>query len=200
VSTICRPTNNFTFQVETSHLALLSHSMKNEWVVDSRCPHNMVKHSSLFTSLNKVEERKIYVFDGFTLDIVGQGDVSYQHGRIVVIYHVPNLSANLLYVAQLTHTCKIVLFWPDQFFVEDLKKVQSFFIGGFLYPKDSLYKFCDMNRPDIDLTTLVSHTNRGSRTWNERPIHLIFQSLQSMETHNMVVGLPKVFPPKGVCK
>jgi hypothetical protein len=61
-------------------------------------------------------------------------------------------------VSQLTQTGKIVEFWPDQFFVRDLKKGWSIF-GGFLDPKDSLYKFCDMTRPDSELTSLVSHTD-----------------------------------------
>jgi hypothetical protein len=36
----------------------------------------MAKDASLFTSLNEAKERKIYVVDDFSLDIVGQGDVS----------------------------------------------------------------------------------------------------------------------------
>jgi hypothetical protein len=45
--------------------------------VDSRCTHNMAKDTSLFTLLNKVEKRKIYVADDFALDIASQGDVSH---------------------------------------------------------------------------------------------------------------------------
>jgi hypothetical protein len=73
----------------------------------------MDKDASLFTSLDEVVERKIYVVDDFSLDIVGQGDVSCRHGRIVDVYHVPNLSANLLLVSQLTQIGNIVEFWPD---------------------------------------------------------------------------------------
>jgi hypothetical protein len=90
--------------------------MKNEWVVDSGCTHHMAKDASLFTSLNEAKERKISVIDEFSLDIVGHGDVSYRHGIIVEIYYVPNLTSNLLFVSQLTKTCKIVEFWSDQFF------------------------------------------------------------------------------------
>jgi hypothetical protein len=61
----------------------------------------MDKDASLFTSLNEAKERKIYVVDDFSLNIVGQGDVSCRHGRIVNVYHVPNLSANM-FVSQLT--------------------------------------------------------------------------------------------------
>ena len=58
----------------------------------------MDKDTSLFTSLNEVKERKIYVANYFTLDVVGQGDVSCQCGRIVNLYHVPNLNEIFLYV------------------------------------------------------------------------------------------------------
>jgi hypothetical protein len=47
-------------------------------------------------------ERKIYVVDDCALDIAGQGDVSFQHGIIVDVYHVSNLGANLFFVSQLT--------------------------------------------------------------------------------------------------
>jgi hypothetical protein len=87
---------------------------------------------------------KIYVVDDFTLDIVGHGDVPCRHGKIVDIYHVPNLSENLLLVSQLTQTSNIVEFWPDRFFVKDLKNDRSIVTEGFLDSKDGLYKFCDL--------------------------------------------------------
>jgi len=72
-------------------------------------------------SLDKDVERNIYVADDFARDIVGHGDVPYRHRNIVDIYHVPNLSANLLSVSQPTQTCKIVEFRIDQFFFQDMK-------------------------------------------------------------------------------
>jgi hypothetical protein len=55
----------------------------------------------------------MYVFADFYLDVFCQGDLSCQHGKIVYVYHVPNLSFILLFVASLTQTCKIVEFWLD---------------------------------------------------------------------------------------
>jgi catalase len=98
---VCRPIDNFTFQFKTSH-TLLSHFAQNELVVDSRCTHHMVKDASLFTSMNDTEERKICVDDDFSLDIVGQGDVTYRHGKFFYVYHVTNPSPNLLFFSQLT--------------------------------------------------------------------------------------------------
>ena len=63
----------------------------------------MDKDASLFMSLIEVKERNIYVVDDFFLDIVGQGDVTYQHGRDFDAYHVPNLNANLFSICQLKH-------------------------------------------------------------------------------------------------
>jgi hypothetical protein len=36
------------------------------------------------------------------------------------VYHVPSLSANLVFVPQLTHTSKKVEFWLDQCIVKDM--------------------------------------------------------------------------------
>jgi len=63
----------------------------------------MDKEATLFCMrLNKFEERKIYVADDFSLDFVGQGDVAYRHGKIFDVYHMPNLSANMLFVSHFT--------------------------------------------------------------------------------------------------
>jgi hypothetical protein len=99
----------------------MSHTMQNEWVVDSRCTHHMVKDATLFTRLNKFESI-IYVVDDFSLVVVGQGDIACRRGKIVNVYHVANLSANLLSISQLNHTHKNVEFLPDRFFIQDLKK------------------------------------------------------------------------------
>jgi hypothetical protein len=71
----------------------------------------MDKYASLFTRLNKSKDSKIYVVDDFSLDVVAQGDVARQHGNIVDVYHVPKISANIFFVAQLTQKDNIVQFW-----------------------------------------------------------------------------------------
>jgi hypothetical protein len=157
MSDVHRPADNFTFQVRTSY-ALLSHSAQNEWVVESGCTHHMAKDTSLFMWLDEAKERKIYVAHDFSLDVACQGDVSCQHGNIVDIYHVPNLSSNLLFVTQLTQIGEIVEFWPDRFCVRDLKKGKSIIVRGLFDLTYNLYKFHDMTRPHIEPTALVSHT------------------------------------------
>jgi len=78
MSIIRRLIDIFTFQFGTSQ-SLLSHSMKNEWVVDFGCTHHMAKDASLFTWLDEAKVRKIYLVDDFSLDVVGHGDVTYRH-------------------------------------------------------------------------------------------------------------------------
>jgi hypothetical protein len=53
----------------------------------------------LSTWFDEDKEKKIYVLDDFSLDVVGQGDVTSPYGNIVNVFHVPNLSTNLLCVA-----------------------------------------------------------------------------------------------------
>jgi hypothetical protein len=122
----------------------------------------MTKYATLFMRLNKVEESRIYVVDDFALDVVGQGDLAYRHGKISDVYHVPNLSANMFSISQLTQTGKIVEFWPDRFYVWDLKKGKSIVIDGVLDPTDNLYKFCDSTQPKYELISLISHTYERS--------------------------------------
>jgi hypothetical protein len=131
--------------------------MYNEWVFDSSCTHHMDNDASFLVSLDEVMERRIYVVDDISFNIDGRGDVSCRYGRIFYVYHVPNLSANLLLVSQLKKTCKIVEFWLYRFFVRDLKKGRSIVIGEFLDPKDNLYKFFDMTQPDYEPDTLFPH-------------------------------------------
>ena len=90
VSIVHQPADNFTFQVQTSQ-ALLSHFAQNEQVVDSGCTHHMDKDAYLFTWLDEAKESKIYVVDDFSLYVAGQGVVACRHGKIVDVYHVPNL-------------------------------------------------------------------------------------------------------------
>jgi len=65
---------------------------------------------------------------------------------------------------------------------------------------ENLYKFYESSRHEPELIALVSHTYERSQIWHEQLKHLNFRSLQVLATYNMVVGLSKVFPPKGVCK
>jgi hypothetical protein len=74
VIVVHRSTDNFTLQVRTSQ-EFFSHTLKNEWVVYSRCTHHMAKYPSLFSSLEKYIEGKIYVDDVFYLNTICHGDV-----------------------------------------------------------------------------------------------------------------------------
>ena len=96
----------------------------------------MAKDASLFSSSNVSTKNNIYVDDGFALDIIGHGDINCQHGQIVDVYHVPNLSVYLLFISQVTKACKIVKFWLDRFFVKDLKKDGLIITEGVLKSKD----------------------------------------------------------------
>lgn len=80
----------------------LDHTSQNEWVVDHACTHHMTKDPSLFSSMEFAIENKNFVVDDFTLNIDSHGDAFYRCGQIVYVFHVPNISANMLPVSQLT--------------------------------------------------------------------------------------------------
>lgn len=95
----------------------------------------MDKDPSLFSSLNSTLEKKIFVANNFALDIVDHGDVTCQYGCLVNMFHVPNISDNLLLISQLTQTRKIFKLWSDRFFIKNLKD-RSIIAYGLLKPKD----------------------------------------------------------------
>jgi hypothetical protein len=72
---------------------------------------------------------------------------------------VPNLIANMFFIAQLKQTCNIVEFWLDRFRFHDLKKGKLIFIGDILDLIDILYMLCDLTRPETELNALISHIN-----------------------------------------
>ena len=116
----------------------------------------MIKDTSLFSSLDIVVENNIYVVDDFALDIAIHGYVACQRGQTINMFHVPSLSVNLLLVSQPTQTGKIVEFYPDHFFTKDLRKHRSIITVESLDPKDQMYKFCDLPRPESKSTTLIA--------------------------------------------
>lgn len=96
----------------------------------------MARDFSLLSSLDVSTKKKIYVADDFPLDIVGHGYMYYRHGQIVNVYHVPNISENLLSISQLAPTGKIVEFQPNCFFFKDLKKYGLIIIEGVINSKE----------------------------------------------------------------
>jgi hypothetical protein len=65
-------------------------------------------------------------------------------------------------IAHLTHIGNTMELWPDQFYVDYLKKGNSIISDGLLDLTNNLYKFSDMTRLEPKLTALVSHTNEKS--------------------------------------
>ena len=54
---------------------LHAYSSRNEWVVESSCTNHLAKDASLFSSLGKVVEHKIYVTNDFAHDIARCSDI-----------------------------------------------------------------------------------------------------------------------------
>ena len=61
----------------------------------------------------------MFVSNDYCLTIVGFGKIKCQYSMIIDMYRVLSLSANLLFVPQLTQVGKKVEFWPNPFVVKD---------------------------------------------------------------------------------
>jgi hypothetical protein len=85
---------------------------------------------------------------------------------ITYIYHVPNLSANLLLVSQLTQTGKKVEFWRDKFILKDTNNDFEVVAVCILDRKDRRYKFCEFKGAKKTKTgqfALIAKTNDRSK-------------------------------------
>jgi hypothetical protein len=64
------------------------------------------------------------------------------------VYHVATLSANLLFVPQLTEFGKKVEFLHDMFAMKNMNDNLVVVVEGILDPKDKPHKFCDFPKKD----------------------------------------------------
>ena len=90
-----------------------------------------------------------------------------------------------------------ILVW---FAMEDMHNNFIIVVEGVLNLKANFYKFYYFPIKDLGPTTFLANIDDQSRIWHERREHLNFQSMKLMVKHGMVVGIPKVVPPYGVCK
>jgi hypothetical protein len=77
--------------------------------MDFGCSHHMANDASLLSSLNEAKEEKIFVVDDYAVTISGSGSVV-----INGVYHILQLSANLLFIPQITEIGKKVEIWPNK--------------------------------------------------------------------------------------
>ena len=82
--------------------------------------------------------------------------------------------------------------------MKNTKHGGKYIAKGFLDTKDGMYKFHNLPRQYSKLTTLLGQIDNHNKIWHERLEHLNFQILKMRK--NMVVILPKVYPPNGVCE
>ena len=131
----------------------------------------MVKDTSLFSSLDSAHEKNFFVADDFALDIAGHGNIICRHDWIVDMFHVPSLSANMLFVSQLTQVRKIVELWHDRIFIKNLKG-RSIIADGLLNPKDWCISFVTYPNQNLSqrlwlprTTSVVEFGVKDSDTW-----------------------------------
>ena len=127
----------------------------------------------MLSSSSGTPKYKIYVVDDYSLIVIGSGDVSWRHGRIS--NHLPIFSANLLLVAQFTHTGNTIEFWSYCFIIEDLKHWIISIAISYLDPKEQLYKLCDSLAHDSIPTALIAQTNKIKWLWHEQRRHKILK-------------------------
>ena len=112
------------------------------------------------------------------MEVEGKGNVELDNGILKDVFHVPNLSTNLLSIYKINHYgCgNKVEFLPDIVVVKNLKDDSMATIGKANH-ETRLYSFSHFVPKSTSLA-LLTRSNSQSKLWHERFGHLNYRYLQ----------------------
>ena len=80
------------------------------WVLDSGASNHMSPNLSSFVSLCPTSSLPVLTADGTPMPLTGIGPVVTPHLSLSSVYHIPNLSMNLVFIGQLCDAGHLVSF------------------------------------------------------------------------------------------
>ena len=123
------------------HLTHNSSSLSSStWILDFGASHYMSPDSSCFTSMSHSSFDPIITTDGTPMPLASIGSIVTPNLSLSLshVYHISNLTLNLVYVGQLCDSCNIVTFSSSSCFVQDLQSQKLIGIGH----RKGIYIFC----------------------------------------------------------
>ena len=149
-----------------------------QWILDSGATHHMGSSREQFSSLEPSKVPHIFIGDDTQVEVEGEGSVDMDNGTFENVLYVPNLSANLLSIYQITHygDGKKVEFLPDSVVVKEIKDDALVAVGQANH-NTRLYSFSHFV-PKSPSTILLTHSNSKSKLWHEWFGHLNYRYLQ----------------------
>ena len=166
------------------------------WYVDSGASNHMTSHGEWFNALRS-PEKPGYVETGddtaHQIQHVGNVPLSMNDGKVkylVDVLHVPKITKNLVSVGQMVEQGLQVRFNQDGVFVEDFNDRCRLITKG---NRCGRMFTLEVNMPEIKAAMFAHGAGvvADIDIWHKRVGHANVQRLRSMQTKELVTGLPK---------
>jgi hypothetical protein len=148
-----------------------------QWILDLGASHHMGSVREQFSLLEPCSVPHILIGDDSPVDVIGKGFVDVGTGTFEDVLCVPNLSANLLSIYQISQNGRKVEFTPDSVTIRDLEDNALLAVGKDDH-ESRLYAFSHFVL-DSHSTTFLTHSDSVSKLWHEWFGHLNFAIFSS---------------------
>lgn len=203
--------NNYTSD-ESLHLfsATVSNSTISDfWYLGSGASQHMTPIQNLFYEYHLLDHPKtIFLGDNSFHTAFSYGSIILQlkTGELLTIpdvLYVRSLAKNLLFVAQITNTGNtIVIFTKDQCIIKSKSPTTHHSIAFQVKKDGNLFPIGIGMPPSIKAysATTLSKSNLETITWHHRLGHLNIRSIKTMQSQDLVIGIPSLRSMISTCE
>lgn len=173
-------------------------SKDNVWYLDNGASNHMTGNRKYFKRIDETITGKVRFGDDSRIDIKGKGSIlfySKDGGKKLLsdVYYIPDLRSNIISLGQATEAgCDVRM--RDEYLT--LRDKDGKLITKAKRSQNRLYKVI------IDIVTercLQLSVSSESERWHERLGHIGRESMRSMISKELVLGIPKIVIEKGTC-
>ncbi|CAN6686895.1 unnamed protein product [Malus baccata var. baccata] len=197
---------NFTNKMgEPGNLFMVKQStevkaVSDAWYIDSACSNHMTSREELLVEIDRSIKAKVQVGTWVLVDVKGKGtlvidtDKGKRYIREVML--VPGIAENLLSVGQMTEHGYFMIFGDykvDIFYDRTLTNLV-------VSVKQKGNRCFPLVFKSNDHLVLKTNVHQSSTMWHKRFGHLNYRSLQQLQEHDMVLGLPEMHDSEDVCQ
>ena len=171
----------------------------NTWYFDTGATHHMTNNKQSIRNYNSLPVPIPVVFgNNGSLNALGKGDVSFllQDNQILTVdnvYFVPGITKNLLSVSQATKNGTSIKF--EETYAQIKHKSPNGQKIKYICRRldKGLYRIpCPPTHVDIEALYASTKENHDlSILWHHRLAHINLQAIKTLQSKNMVIGLPK---------
>ncbi|KAF7147957.1 hypothetical protein RHSIM_Rhsim03G0172600 [Rhododendron simsii] len=172
---------------------------QNMWYLDTGCSNHMCGDKKLFSNLDESFHSTVKFGDNSTVAVMGKGSVTIQPKgnlthTISNVLFVPDLKTNLLSVGQLQEKGYEISIKGGVCQIQDAK------LGLIAQVNMTANRMFPLHLHNTNHSCFSAKVRDAAWLWHFRYGHLNFGGLKTLQQKNMVIGLPQIAAPSGVCE